>query len=51
MEVRLQQKKDAEIEQKQEQARRGDPVAAVVVGSHEYREVSGWRPFRLLSWG
>ena len=38
LEVRNQQKKDAEIEQKQEQARRGDPVAAAVVGSHEYRE-------------
>jgi TPR repeat protein len=38
MEVRNQQRKDAEIEQKQEQARRGDAVAAAVVGSHEYRE-------------
>jgi len=38
MEVRAQQLKDAEIEQKQEQARRGDPVAAAVAGSHEYRE-------------
>jgi len=38
MEVRAQQHKDHIMEQKQEQARRGDPVAAVVVGSHVYRE-------------
>jgi len=38
MEVRLQRKKDAEMEQQQERARRGDPVAAAAVGSHEYVE-------------
>ena len=34
LEVRLQQQKDADVELKQEQARRGDPTAAAVVGIH-----------------